>query len=86
MDFKTEGASKPYCGRAKLNCRDIDDMVIPYILGKPIPPEAAAHIAECELCRPLAKAIRQAPQVDELHRDHRHARRVDLSNSEYCAT
>jgi len=51
-----------------VNCRDIDDMVIPYILGKPIPPEAAAHIAECERCRRLAEAIRQAPQVNELPR------------------
>jgi hypothetical protein len=53
-----------------VNCREIDDMVIPYIQGKPIPPEAAAHIAECERCRRLAEAMRQAPQVDELPRKH----------------
>jgi hypothetical protein len=53
-----------------VNCRDIDDMVVPYILGKPIPPEAAAHFAECERCRRLAEAIRQAPRVDELPRKH----------------
>src|ERR1700740_1433527 len=43
-------------------------MVIPYTLGKPIPPEAAAHIAECERCRRMAEAIRHAPQVNELPR------------------
>ena len=53
-----------------MNCREIDDMVIPYIQGKPIPPEAAAHIAECERCRRLAEAMRQAPQLDELPRNH----------------
>jgi hypothetical protein len=51
-----------------VNCRDIDDRIMPYILGKPIPPEVAVHIAKCERCSRLAAALRRAPQVDELPR------------------
>lgn len=49
-----------------MNCRDIEDVIIPYILGKPIRPEAAVHIAECERCSRLAESLSHGPQVDEL--------------------
>jgi hypothetical protein len=49
-----------------MNCRDIDDMIIPHFLERPIPQEAAVHIAECQRCSRLAKAILQSPQVDEI--------------------
>lgn len=46
-----------------MTCRDIDGLVIPYVSGADIPPEAAAHIAGCERCRRLIQAMRQQPPV-----------------------
>jgi hypothetical protein len=37
----------------------VEGLIIPYLAGAPIPPEAAAHIAGCERCRLLARAIGQ---------------------------
>jgi hypothetical protein len=40
-------------------CRDMEDLIISYASGAAIPPEAAAHIADCGRCQRLARAIGQ---------------------------
>jgi hypothetical protein len=47
-----------------LTCRDVEDKIIAYVSGAAIPPEAAAHIAECGRCRRLARAIQEARPAD----------------------
>jgi hypothetical protein len=40
-----------------VTCRDVEGLIISYASGAPTPPEAAAHIAGCERCRRLARAM-----------------------------
>jgi hypothetical protein len=46
-----------------LTCRDVEDKIIPFASGAVIAPEAAAHIAGCELCQRLARAIQKTRPV-----------------------
>ena len=46
-----------------MTCRDLEHLLIPYAAGAPIPPEAAAHFAQCERCRRLAAAIGAPEQL-----------------------
>jgi hypothetical protein len=45
-----------------VNCRDVDNLLLSHASGAPISPEAAGHIAACDRCRPLARAL--AERVD----------------------
>ena len=40
-----------------MTCREVEGWIIAYADGAPVPPEVAAHIAGCEDCRSLARAI-----------------------------
>jgi hypothetical protein len=42
-----------------LTCRDAEARIIPYAAGAAIPPQVATHIAGCEHCRRLARAIQE---------------------------
>ena len=45
-----------------MTCPDVEGLIIPYARGAAIPPEAASHIAGCERCRRLARAIGETQQ------------------------
>jgi len=42
-----------------VKCRDVDLAVVPFVTGATLPPEVADHIAGCERCRGLARAMYQ---------------------------
>lgn len=46
-----------------MTCRDSEGLIIPYASGASVSSEAAAHIAGCESCRRLARAMAQSPQI-----------------------
>lgn len=46
-----------------MTCRDIEGLIISYASGAATPPEVAAHIAGCESCRRLARALAEAPPL-----------------------
>ncbi len=46
-----------------MNCRDVDALILSHASGAPVPPEAAGHIAECDRCRPLARALAERPDA-----------------------
>ena len=46
-----------------MTCREAEAAIIPYVSGAAIPPEAAAHIAGCDRCRLLARAIQETQPV-----------------------
>jgi hypothetical protein len=45
-----------------MTCPDVEGLIIAYASGAAIPPEAATHIAGCERCRRLARAIAETHQ------------------------
>lgn len=47
-----------------MTCRQIEESLALYAAGGAIPPEAAAHIAECESCRRLLAAMRQSDPAE----------------------
>jgi len=46
-----------------VTCRDIESLIITYTSGAVTPPEVAAHIAGCERCRRLVRALAEPPPV-----------------------
>ena len=40
-----------------MNCRDVDNLLLSHASGAPIPPAAAGHIAACDRCGPLVRAL-----------------------------
>lgn len=40
-----------------MTCRDVENLIVAYVCGAPVPPEAAAHIAGCESCGRLVHAL-----------------------------
>jgi len=48
-----------------VNCRELEHLILSSS-GAPLPPEAAAHAAGCERCRPLVRALSNAPGASPL--------------------
>lgn len=56
-----------------MTCREVEALILPYAAGKPIPPEAAAHIAGCATCTALVRAMQRpnqplTPSTEQLQR------------------